>query len=239
MTADIINSIVTIAAFVLAAIIIIIAARMGRKAIKEPKGIKVEAGETRIGEMYGKTRDITLGGFTAAGSALEGKLILTNKRLVYGRYDEKGIVLSLEPKDVLSIEVGQKGLLIKSPTLKVTYTPKKGKQAEVITWTIPSETAVTGFLTTHRYKNPHTAESFATLLHQWKGDSIETLPSSKIDEATAESIQTKMREKSTQELLEIWNENNREEWRDEAFEAIRRVLTERGECVPEQSAGEY
>ena len=42
-----------------------------------------------------------------------------------------------------------------------------------------------------------------------------------------EDIKTKMREKSTTELLNIREQNNREEWSDLAFEAIDVVLSER------------
>jgi len=38
-----------------------------------------------------------------------------------------------------------------------------------------------------------------------------------------------MEEKSTEELIKIWNDYDREEWSDEAFEAIHMVLVARGE----------
>ena len=37
-----------------------------------------------------------------------------------------------------------------------------------------------------------------------------------------------MRQKSTKELLSIWDSNNREEWSEEAFDAVEVVLNERG-----------
>lgn len=49
-----------------------------------------------------------------------------------------------------------------------------------------------------------------------------------------ESIRVNLREKSTEELLEIWKKNNREEWSDEAFEAIKELLVERGDKPPSQ-----
>jgi hypothetical protein len=44
-----------------------------------------------------------------------------------------------------------------------------------------------------------------------------------------------MEGKSTEELLGIWKENNREQWSDEAFEAVRRLLAERDVAVPAQT----
>jgi hypothetical protein len=42
-----------------------------------------------------------------------------------------------------------------------------------------------------------------------------------------------MRLKETEELPEVWLENNREKWTDEAFEAVRAILQERLDEVPE------
>lgn len=50
-----------------------------------------------------------------------------------------------------------------------------------------------------------------------------------MDERMIEKIRLQMQEKSIKELLEIWNDYNQEEWTDEAFEAVRRVLVSRGE----------
>lgn len=56
----------------------------------------------------------------------------------------------------------------------------------------------------------------------------------KMNEKLIEQIQEKMNSKSTEELLNIWKENNREEYSNEAFVAIQRILTERGESLPAQ-----
>jgi hypothetical protein len=50
-----------------------------------------------------------------------------------------------------------------------------------------------------------------------------------------------LREKDTEELLEIWEENNRAEWTEEAFDAIWSILYDRLGEVPEQGEprGEY
>ncbi len=45
-----------------------------------------------------------------------------------------------------------------------------------------------------------------------------------------------MRQKSSDELLQIWKENDRTEWSDEAYDAIRQILTERGVSLPSQKA---
>lgn len=44
-----------------------------------------------------------------------------------------------------------------------------------------------------------------------------------------------MKEKSTEDLLAIWTKNDRNEWSEGAFEAIRQVLTEREITIPEQN----
>lgn len=46
---------------------------------------------------------------------------------------------------------------------------------------------------------------------------------------------SKMREKETEELLTIWQKNDRQAWSDDAFEAIHQVLQERLEEIPEQA----
>jgi hypothetical protein len=45
--------------------------------------------------------------------------------------------------------------------------------------------------------------------------------------------------KETTELLEIWQNNNRFEWSDEAFEVIKEILEERGVEVPDQNKPVY
>jgi hypothetical protein len=42
-----------------------------------------------------------------------------------------------------------------------------------------------------------------------------------------QQIYNQMRLKETEELPEVWLENNREKWTDEAFEAVRAILQER------------
>jgi len=49
-----------------------------------------------------------------------------------------------------------------------------------------------------------------------------------------EELRRHMEETSTDALIQIWRENDRTQYVDEAFEAIRQLLTERGETIPPQ-----
>lgn len=51
-----------------------------------------------------------------------------------------------------------------------------------------------------------------------------------------QQIYHSMQERQTEELLQIWRENDRQEWSNEAFEVIRTILKERLGSVPEQDA---
>lgn len=57
-------------------------------------------------------------------------------------------------------------------------------------------------------------------------------------EKLTREIHTKMEKKSTEELLKIWQENDREQWSEEVFEAIRQLLLERGEHLPPRPSPE-
>lgn len=54
-----------------------------------------------------------------------------------------------------------------------------------------------------------------------------------------EQIRDRMNLKETEELLEIWQNNDRAEWSDEAFEVIQEILKERGVDIPEQNKPIY
>ena len=56
-----------------------------------------------------------------------------------------------------------------------------------------------------------------------------------MDTVLAQRIQENMRTETTEKLLQIWGQNDREEWSEEAFEAIRALLTERGFTPPPQA----
>ena len=55
-----------------------------------------------------------------------------------------------------------------------------------------------------------------------------------MDENIIKDIQNNMTAKKIDELLDIWKENDRNEWSDEAFEAIKRVLIEKKVELPAQ-----
>lgn len=50
-----------------------------------------------------------------------------------------------------------------------------------------------------------------------------------------EMLRRKLEKKNSEELLQLWIENDRERWSPEAFEAARRVLVERGVPILEQN----
>jgi hypothetical protein len=54
------------------------------------------------------------------------------------------------------------------------------------------------------------------------------------DESFKQEIVANLRMKETDELLKIWQDNNRQEWSEEAFTAIHDILQERLGSVPEQ-----
>lgn len=47
-------------------------------------------------------------------------------------------------------------------------------------------------------------------------------------------VKKHMEQKTTDELLSIWIKNDREEWSNDAFEAVKQILTERGIELPPQ-----
>jgi hypothetical protein len=47
-------------------------------------------------------------------------------------------------------------------------------------------------------------------------------------------VYNNLNQKSTDELLAIWVQNNREEWSELAFALIQSILEERGKAIPEQ-----
>jgi len=55
-----------------------------------------------------------------------------------------------------------------------------------------------------------------------------------MDDMLVEKMLDYMASKSTEELVQIWRENDRTKYPEEAFEAIRQTLEERGEKIPSQ-----
>jgi hypothetical protein len=52
-----------------------------------------------------------------------------------------------------------------------------------------------------------------------------------LDKKIVQQISERMREKTTEELRQILNENDKFQWSDEAFEAIRQILSKRNESI--------
>ena len=53
--------------------------------------------------------------------------------------------------------------------------------------------------------------------------------------STIKEIKRSLSTRDTEELLNIWKQNDRTEWVNEAFAAIREILIERGEALPPQN----
>jgi hypothetical protein len=68
--------------------------------------------ETRLGEMWGTSRDVTFGGLVLAGDATTGKLVLTSDRLLWVRLDERKIALALHRGDIDKVDVVKKSLAV-------------------------------------------------------------------------------------------------------------------------------
>ncbi len=56
-----------------------------------------------------------------------------------------------------------------------------------------------------------------------------------MDENWIEQVRLTLNQKSSEELRQIWEENDRTAWTDDAFEAIQRILEERGESIEPQA----
>jgi len=60
-----------------------------------------------------------------------------------------------------------------------------------------------------------------------------------MDNSLRHEIHNRMNLKETDELLEIWQKNDRAEWSEEAFDVVRDVLKERGVDIPKQGQPVY
>lgn len=167
MDAKVVNHIVDVIAIFGAVAIIYLVNRARKKAIENPTGKVLQLGEQKLGEIYCTTRDITFKGFMVAGSALEGKLMLTNNRLIYSTYDEKKTGLSLSAEDVSNIKIGEKGLLDKTTTVTLAYVDKRKNKSKSVTFKFPEKASNQSF--GKEYKNPQSIETFLKLLLSWKG----------------------------------------------------------------------
>ncbi len=55
-----------------------------------------------------------------------------------------------------------------------------------------------------------------------------------MNDSLRNQIYNNLNQKTTDELVAIWDENNRREWSEQAFELIQIILKERGEEIPAQ-----
>ncbi len=102
-------------------------------------------------------------------TANEGKLVLTDRRLLYTTTDREKITSSIVLNNILSIDVTEKResfQLTKTPCLLIKY--KDGNRSKSITFTVPSALVASGnpilLMGEKRYENPYTAEPFAALI---------------------------------------------------------------------------
>lgn len=161
-------SIANVLVFILVVGIFYLLYRFQKKAMEKPSGRILNESEKKLAETYCKTRDVTFEGLVVAGSALEGKLVLTNQRLLYSTYDEKKVAVVLEPKDIVNISVVKVGILSKQPALAIEYIEPRKKQAKIATFTIKEKVDDSNPLFRKQYVNPESLESFYGLLLEWK-----------------------------------------------------------------------
>lgn len=146
------------------------------KKIEKPTGAVLLPDEAKIGEIYCENTKLKFRGLLLSSSAIEGKLILTKRRLLYSTYDEKKVALSLEPKDVEHITIGEKGIFRKIQTLVIEYFDKRKMRQMSATFTFPEKIAHSNPLFGKlEYKNPLTLETFVEHLWKWKGSNEEFL----------------------------------------------------------------
>ena len=105
----------------------------------------------------------------------EGRLVLTNLRLLYLSYDQKSTTLMLPLRDISQVEAGEKkGFLTSTPAVTVIY--RKDGRDRRTTWSVPPEMIDYGgiFMGTKRQANRHTAGEFADLLNRERASPSQT-----------------------------------------------------------------
>jgi hypothetical protein len=122
-----------------------------RKSRRQPVGLKND--EKRIGELFVFTRDLRHKGFIFSTSN-GGKLILTNKRLVYCWFDERKITFTVDLNNISSVRSSNEGIIIKKPNIILSYS--EGKKEGKITWEVPKQIA--------KFDNYYSADVFAELI---------------------------------------------------------------------------
>ena len=168
MDAKTVNFVLDVLAFILIVGVFYLVYCSRKKAMEKPSGKILNESEKKLAETYCKTRDVTFTGFVSAGSALEGKLVLTNQRLLYCTYDEKKTAIVLERKDIGNISVTKVGVLSKQPAVAVEYIEPRKKKPKIATFTIRDEVGDSNPLFRKQYVNPEGSESFCRLLLEWK-----------------------------------------------------------------------
>jgi hypothetical protein len=86
--------------------------------------LKLVPGETRVAQIYANCPQHRFGGLIIAGSPGDGKLVLTNQRLIFSNPTEGKVAYSVAPAQILSVAKGQKGPMM---TLELGYKDAKGR----------------------------------------------------------------------------------------------------------------
>ena len=151
--------------------LVILAAYSVRKlfmAASEP--VKLGPSEAAIGEVLVKTDDLKHHTIRITYPRNnEGRLVLTNIRLLYMSYDQKRITLAVPVGAISQVEVGKKkGFLTSTPAVTVVY--RIDGRDERTTWSVPPEMVEYGnpllFMGDKRQTNRYTADQFAELLNR-------------------------------------------------------------------------
>lgn len=130
--------------------------------------LTLPAGEQRLGEMWGRSRDVTFGGLVLAGDATTGKVVLTSRRLLWVRLDEKKIGLALGRDDLERIEVAAKGFVGKEPALVVHYRIPGKKKPRKITFTRIEAASGPGLNQSFGNAENPSIEAFAATVDRWR-----------------------------------------------------------------------
>lgn len=96
------------------------------------KKVELLPAEVRISDIYAECKQIKFGGLVAVGAVNQGRLILTNQRLMFTNPHEKKLGISLAPNQILTMTKGAKGPLM---TLELDYMPLGGKKPKHLTFT--------------------------------------------------------------------------------------------------------
>jgi hypothetical protein len=88
------------------------------------KKLEMLAAEVRIADIYAECPQIKFGGLVAVGSVHQGRLILTNQRLIFTNPHEKRMAIHLGPMQIVTIQKGTKGPLM---SLELDYLAQPGK----------------------------------------------------------------------------------------------------------------